>query len=154
MTFEDYTEVIDIFDQVNDNTLPDKDIDCLIQYEGDYALCNYGMATIHLPNGYGELRIFLNQFDKSKKKYIRKKYIFKGDFSMGVFEDEKILSIPALSQSNKKEDSKLNNIQEYLCYFQYGAFVLEENAILYAIKNSNNYLKFLTRGEGLLDTIN
>tara|TARA_B100000767_G_scaffold153541_1_gene144352 strand:+ start:1935 stop:2156 length:222 start_codon:yes stop_codon:yes gene_type:complete len=73
---------------------------------------------------------------------------------MGIFEDEEILSIPALSQSNKKEDSKLNNIQEYLCYFQYGSFVLEESSIFYAIKNSNNHLKFLTRGEGLLDTIN
>jgi len=139
---------------VIDNLLPDKDIDCLIQYEGDYAICNYGMATIHLPNGYGELRIFLNQFDKFKKNYIRKKYSFNGQFVMGVFEDEEILSIPPLSQSSIKEDSKLNNIQEYLCYFQYGAFVLEENPIFFAVKSSNNHLKFLTRGEGLLDAIN
>ncbi len=55
-----------------DNTLPDKDIDCLIQYEGDHAICNYGMATIHLPNGYGELRVFLNQFDKSKKNILER----------------------------------------------------------------------------------
>ena len=137
-----------------DNTLPDKDIDCLIQYEGDHAICNYGMASIHLPNGYGDLRIFLNQFDKLKKNYIRKKYSFKGQFVMGVFEDEEILSIPPLSQSSIKEDIKLNIIPEFLCYFQYGSFTLMENPNFYDDKNSTNQLKFLTRGKEDLDIIN
>ena len=137
-----------------DNTLPDKDIDCLIQYEGDHAICNYGMATIHLPNGYGELRIFLNQIDKSKKNYIRKKYSFNGQFVMGVFEDEEILSIPPLSQSSIKEDIKLNIIPEFLCYFQYGSFTLMENPNFYDDKNSTNQLKFLTRGKEDIDTVN
>ena len=137
-----------------DNSLPDKDIDCLIQYEGEYAICNYGMATIHLPNGYGELRIFLNQFDKFKKNYIRKKYSFEGQFIMGVFEGEEILSIPSLGQSSIKEDIKLNIIPEFLGYFQYGSFTLMENPNFYDDKNSTNQLKFLTRGKEDLDSIN
>lgn len=139
---------------MTDNSLLDKDIDCLIQYEGEYAICNYGMATIHLPNGYGDLIIFLNQFDKFKKNSIRQKYSFNGQFEMGVFEDEEILSIPPLSQPSIKENIKSNIIPEFLCYFEYGSFTLRENPNFYDDKNPTNRLIFLTRGKEDLDTVN